>query len=100
MATFDEAQVTAISRIFSADSDEMDAHLTYRASLITDADKAAVIADIAAHVAIEDDNVNVTAGPAGFQGRISPAEKRSLIKQRIAGLIKWPYYGGSRLVRS
>lgn len=98
MATFDESQVTSLSRAFGATSDLMEQHLTERASLITDADKTAVLADITDLEAIEDDNIFVAAGPAGFKGSISPANKRSLIKSRIAALIGWPYSSG-RLVR-
>ena len=102
MATFTSAQTTDLARIFTSNSDVMGDHLTFFADVISDEDKTAILADITAYEAVEDDNVFVTAGPAGFQGSISPDKKRSLIKNRIAGLIQWPLpsSGGARLVRS
>lgn len=100
MATFTESQITDLCRIFATNSDLMADHLDYHASLITESDKTALLLDVTAYEAIEDDNVYVTAGPAGFEGRISPDEKRSLIRKRIAGLIHWPLSAGNRLVRA
>lgn len=101
MATFSEAQITDLCRIFGVDSETLGYRLDIYAGVITESDKTAVLADITAFKAIEDDNIHVEAGPAGFRGRISPAEKRSLIKKRIAGLIHCTdlLNSSSRLVR-
>lgn len=87
MATFDASQITDLARIFGKSSNLLSFRVGLSASIITDADKTAVLLDITAYELIEDDNVNVSAGPAGFEGSISPAQKRSLIKKRIAGLL-------------
>lgn len=100
MATFTSAQITDLARILGTNSEELGYKLDIYAGVITDDDKTAVLADITAFEAIEDDNVFVTAGPAGFQGSISPDKKRSLIKKRIAALLHCDDSGGSRLVRS
>jgi hypothetical protein len=99
MATFDAAQITSLAEIFGTTSDEMSYWLDGREGIITEADKTSILADVTAHQAIEDDNINVTAGPAGFQGRISPSDKRSLIKKRIGALLGWQVVSGGGLVR-
>jgi hypothetical protein len=100
MATFDESQVTSLAEIFGQTSDYMGQWLDVRASIITDADKTAILTDITSYQAIENDNINVTAGPAGFKGQISPSNKRSLIRDRIGALIGWEVSSSSRLVRA
>lgn len=66
----------------------MSNRLSYLDPVLTTADQTAILADVTAYEAIENDNVEIEAGPAGFQGSISPDKKRSLIKKRIAGLLQ------------
>lgn len=99
MATFTESQVTDLAEIFGATSDYMGQYLDARADIITDSDKTAITADVTSYQAIESDNVEIQAGPAGFQGSVSADKKRSLIKKRIAALIGWQVSTGASLVR-
>lgn len=102
MATFNSLQTTDLASIFGVSSDLMGDRLDYAESLISEDDKTMVLDNVSAYQAIENDNMVVSAGPAGFQGRIDPDQKRSLIKKRIAGLIHCTDLfssSGSRLVR-
>ena len=101
MATFTAAQTTSLARIFGTSSDAMDYHLDGREELITEDDKTAILLDVTAYVAIEDDNVSIEPKERNFGARLSGGAKRSLIKNRIAGLIGWETVsGGSGLVRA
>jgi hypothetical protein len=100
MATFDESQVTSLAEIFGQTSDYMGQWLDVRASIITDADKTAILADITSYQAVEDDNVFVQPNVKNFGAEISPSQKRSLIKNRIGALIGWEVSSSSRLVRA
>lgn len=87
MATFDEAQVTSLCRILGTNSDRLDQHLTYHAQVITDADKTAVVADIAAFEAIEDDDTRLTPMSGNRGVDIDPDRQRARIRRRIAVLL-------------
>ena len=99
MATFDEAQTTSLARIFGTTSDVLGLHLDFWAGVITDSDKTAILADITAYEAIENDNVEVSANLKNFGANVSADKKRSLIKRRIAALIGWEMSSGASLVR-
>lgn len=98
MATFSTAQITDLAEIVGSNSDVLGLHLSFYAGVITDDDKVRVLERVTEYRAIESDNVHIEGGPASFKGRISPSEKRSLIKKRIADLIQFPI-GDGRLVR-
>ena len=101
MATFTDAQVTSIARIFEVASYVMDSHLTLSADLITEDDKTAILLDVTAYVAIEDDNVSIEPKERNFGARLNGATKRDLIRKRIAGLIIWEdATSGTGLVRA
>jgi hypothetical protein len=100
MATFDETQVTNLARIFGTTSDLMSTWLDVRTSIITDADKTAILADITSYQAIQDDNLQLEPKERNFGTRLNASDKRSLIRNRIAGLIGWQMTASAGLVRS
>ena len=100
MATFDESQVTSLAEIFTTNSSVMGSYLSMLTHSITDSDKTAILADITAYQAIEDDNVSIDPRERNFGARINPSSKRSTIKNRIAGLIGWEVSSGARRVRA
>ena len=101
MATFTEAQVTSLARMFSTSSDVMGLHLDFYAGIITDADKTAIVADITAYEALENVAESIEPMERNFGVRVNSDGQRSLIRNRVAGLIGWETAsGGSRLVRA
>lgn len=103
MATFTEAQVTSLAEIFETTSDVMSTHLTFRAGLITDSDKTAIVAQIARYT-----NATVagrtwfkgTESNEGFNmGAVNVASNKDP-RTIIAGLIGWEVSSGGRLVRA
>ena len=102
MATFTDAQKSDLARIFGTNSEELGYRLDIYAGVITDDDKTAVLADVTAFEAIEDDNINIIDKERNFGARIDPDKKRSLIKKRIAGLLHCEDFMsvGSRRVRA
>jgi hypothetical protein len=103
MATFDAAQITSLAEIFGTTSDEMGYWLDGREGIITDADKTAIVAQIARYV-----NGTVkgrvwfegTESNEGFNmGTVNVASNKDP-KTIIGGLIGWPQSSGSRLVRA
>jgi len=100
MATFDESQITSLARIFGTNSDVMGLHLDLYAGIITDADKTAILLDVTAYGLVQDNDVSIDPKERNFGARIGADTKRSLIKQRIGGLIQFQVSSGSRLVRA
>jgi hypothetical protein len=100
MATFDESQVTSLAEIFGQTSDYMGQWLDVRASIITDADKTAILADITSYQAVETDYVDIMPNIGNKGAKLSPDKQRSLIRNRIGSLIGWQVSSSNRLVRA
>lgn len=102
MATFDAAQTTSLARMFSTSSNLMGYHLDEYEGVITEADKTAILLDITAFEAIEDDAESIEPKERNFGVRVNADAPRALIKNRVAGLIGWQMAssGGSRLMRA
>jgi hypothetical protein len=94
MATFTEAQITDIASMFGTYSHLMDAHLDSLVSMITDADKTAILAQVARY-----QNGTVKGG-VWFRGTESNegfnmsspniADSRDP-RDVVAGLIQWTF---------
>jgi hypothetical protein len=95
MATFDDQEVTDLAAIFTVTSDYMGQFLSIRDGIITETDKDRILADVTEHQAIENDNLSIEPRDRNFGARMSGDSKRSLIRQRIAGLIGWSTSTGS-----
>lgn len=102
MATFTEAQTTSLAAIFTASSDVMDDHLVYYASVITESDKTAILAQVTRY---ENGTVkgrvwfDSTESNEGFNMSAVNVASNKDPKTIIAGLIGWEVVSGSSLVR-
>lgn len=91
MATFDEDEITDLAEILGTNSDLLDAHLDLYASVITDSDKTKVLARVTEWAAVDNDTVTIEPMERNFGVRKGSSSTRSLIAQRIAALLHWPY---------
>src|SRR5688572_31965903 len=101
MATFDAAQITDLAEILGTNSDVLDDHLDYYASLITESDKTKVLARVVEWQAIDGNFAwfSPTESNEGFN--LSPGQQRTKLASWIAQLLQWPYVssGQSSLIR-
>lgn len=101
MATFTEAQITDLAEILGTNSDLLSTHLDFYESLITDADKTAILARVTDYQAVEDKDLSIMPTESNFGAKIGSSEKRSLIRKRIAALLSWQGLdSGNRLIRT
>jgi topoisomerase IA-like protein len=83
MATFTEAQVTDIATVMEASSEYISGHLGVYGGFITESDKTAILADAAAYLLIQDDNVNIYAKESNRGAQINASAARRLIRDRV-----------------
>jgi hypothetical protein len=101
MAEFDASQITDLAEILGTNSDVLDAHLDYYASVITDSDKTKVLSLVTSWQAVTSYQ-SIDAKDRNFGVNYSPAAHRNELASRIARLVQFEQGAstGSRLVRA
>jgi hypothetical protein len=105
MATFDADEITDLAEILGTNSDELGAHLTFYAAVISDPDKTKVLSLVTEWQAISTTDMVTAIEPKdrNFGVRVSGGAKVNSLASRIASLLQWTATGTTgqtRLIRA